>query len=62
MKIVDRTPNGLIDPVPESFTTLDEAPDFWDTHGVSDYWDEMQEVKFEVRIPIPHQENKSWDC
>ena len=29
--------------------TLDEIADFWDTHSLSDYWDQTQEVEFEVR-------------
>lgn len=28
---------------------LEEIAEFWDTHSVTDYWDETQEVKFEVR-------------
>ncbi|MBI3302425.1 MAG: hypothetical protein HYZ72_10180 [Deltaproteobacteria bacterium] len=29
--------------------TLDEISDFWDTHSLADYWDQTQEVEFEVR-------------
>ena len=29
--------------------TLDEIADFWDTHSLADYWDQTQEVTFEVR-------------
>jgi hypothetical protein len=29
--------------------TLDEIAEFWDTHSLADYWDETQEVEFEVR-------------
>lgn len=29
--------------------TLDEIADFWDTHSLADYWDQTQEVEFEVR-------------
>ena len=43
--------NKKIDPIPESFARLEEAAEFWDTHSVADYWDEMQEVEIEVRIP-----------
>lgn len=43
--------NKKIDPIPESFASLEEAAEFWDTHSVTDYWDEMEEVEIEVRIP-----------
>ena len=29
--------------------TLEEIADFWDTHSLDDYWDQTQEVAFEVR-------------
>jgi hypothetical protein len=29
--------------------TLEEIADFWDTHSLSDYWDQTHEVEFEVR-------------
>ena len=29
--------------------TLEEIADFWDTHSLADYWDQTQEVTFEVR-------------
>jgi len=29
--------------------TLDEIAEFWDTHRLADYWDQTQEVAFEVR-------------
>ncbi|MFZ2358159.1 MAG: CopG family antitoxin [Anaerolineae bacterium] len=29
--------------------TLDEIADFWDTHSVADYWEQTEEVEFEVR-------------
>ncbi len=38
------------DPLPESFETLDEAGDFWDTHGSADYEDEMEDVDFEIDL------------
>ncbi|MBI5409253.1 MAG: hypothetical protein HZA14_07795 [Nitrospirae bacterium] len=37
-----------IKPIPEEFKSLKEASDFWDTHDVSDYWGETQEVKFRI--------------
>jgi hypothetical protein len=29
--------------------TLDEVADFWDTHSLTEYWDQTHEVDFEVR-------------
>lgn len=29
--------------------TLDEIAEFWDMHTLSDYWDQTEEVEFEVR-------------
>jgi hypothetical protein len=29
--------------------SLEEIADFWDTHGLDDYWDQTHEVAFEVR-------------
>jgi hypothetical protein len=29
--------------------TLDEIADFWDTHSLTEYWDQTHEVGFEVR-------------
>jgi len=39
------------EPIPDNFATLAEAAEFWDSHDFADYWDETQEVEFEVRIP-----------
>jgi len=35
--------------IPE-FETLDAAVDFWESHDSSDYWDELEEVEFEVEL------------
>jgi len=29
-------------------STLEEIADFWDTHSLADYWDQTQEVEFEI--------------
>ena len=31
--------------------TLEEIGDFWDTHSLADYADQIHEVEFEVRAP-----------
>jgi hypothetical protein len=38
------------DPLPESFNSLAEAAEFWDTHDSADYEDIMEDVDFEVDI------------
>ena len=35
--------------IPE-FETLDEAVEFWETHDSTDYWEELEEVQFEVDL------------
>jgi hypothetical protein len=37
------------DPLPESFATLQEAGEFWDTHSSAEYEIEMEETDLEVR-------------
>jgi hypothetical protein len=29
--------------------TLDEIAEFWDSHSLADYWEQTQEVEFDVR-------------
>ena len=40
----------LRDPIPEEFESIEAAADFWDTHDLSDYWDQTSEVHFEVDL------------
>jgi hypothetical protein len=40
--------NKILDTIPESFATLEEASDFWDSHDLGDYWHLTEEVEFEV--------------
>lgn len=40
-----------IEPLPESFKSIAEAGEFWDTHSLDDYWDNLHEVEIEVRLP-----------
>ena len=35
--------------------TLDEIAEFWDTHSLSDYWDQTQGVEIEVRAKRRHR-------
>jgi hypothetical protein len=43
-------PKKKRDPLPESFASLSEAAEFWDTHDSADYEDIMEDVDFEVDI------------
>jgi hypothetical protein len=38
------------DPIPSHFQSVSEAAEFWDTHDLTDYWDQTREVSFEVDI------------
>jgi hypothetical protein len=38
------------DPIPEYFSSAEEAGEFWDTHSAADYWDEMEEVEMEFDL------------
>ncbi len=38
------------DPIPESFASLTEAAEFWDTHSTADYEDLLEDVTFEVNL------------
>ena len=38
------------DPIPESFASIEEAAEFWDSHSTADYDDLMHDVHFNVDI------------
>ena len=38
------------DPIPRHFQSVAEAAEFWDSHDLTDYWDQTKEVKIEVDI------------
>jgi len=38
------------DVLPESFTTLEELSDFWDTHSTADYEEVMEPVEAEIDL------------
>ena len=37
-------PNTKVDPIPEHFTSIEEAVEFWDTHDTADYEAYLKEV------------------
>lgn len=43
-------PCTKLDPLPEAFSSYEEAGRFWDTHSATDYWDQMEEVDLEVQV------------
>ena len=38
------------EPIPEHFTSIEEAAEFWDSHDLGEYWDSTKEAEFEVEI------------
>lgn len=48
--IIDKQPLLERDPLPESFASLEEAGEFWDTHDSADYEDLMEDVTFEIDL------------
>ena len=38
------------DPLPEQFTSLEDAVDFWDTHSLADYQEYWKDVQCEIDI------------
>ena len=39
------------DELPDEFSSLEEAGEFWDTHSTADYDDIFEPVEFEVDLP-----------
>jgi len=42
--------DGQRDPIPETFNSVAEAAEFWDTHSLADYWDQTHEVKGRIDV------------
>lgn len=42
-------PNAISTTSVSGSRNLEEISDFWDTHSLDDYWDQTQDVTFEVR-------------
>ena len=47
------------DPMPPSDATPEEIGEFWDTHSLADYWDETQEVDFQVNLKSEQNRTQS---
>lgn len=41
------------DPLPETFDSLEELAEFWDTHSTADYEDFMSDEEIEVEMLLP---------
>lgn len=37
--------------IPREFKSLEEAAEFWDTHDLSDYWEDTKEVVADLKVP-----------
>jgi predicted DNA binding CopG/RHH family protein len=37
-----------IDPIPEQFESFDALADFWESHDLADYEDQLEEVEVEI--------------
>lgn len=42
------------DSMPPPNATPEEIGEFWDTHSLADYWDETNEVDFQVNLKSKH--------
>lgn len=45
---------GSKDALPEEFSTLKEAGEFWDTHSTADYEEIFEPVAVEITVPPRH--------
>ena len=48
--------NIKFDPIPDEFSSYEEAADFWDSHDVTDYPDAFEEVEVQARFIHRHFE------
>ncbi len=39
-----------IDPIPDHFSSIEEASDFWDTHSLGDYWEQTEAAHFDMEV------------
>ena len=53
--------NKKRDPMPSPDATPEEIGEFWDTHDLADYWDETEEVEFQVNLKSEHHQTLSND-
>ncbi len=46
--------NKRRDPIPEEFSSIEEAAEFWETHSLADYEDLTEEVDAEISLVRNH--------
>ncbi|MYB95246.1 hypothetical protein F4054_22280 [Candidatus Poribacteria bacterium] len=49
------------DPMPPPDATPEEIGEFWDTHDLTDYWDETQEGEIQVDLKSETDQTQSDD-
>lgn len=42
--------NSKTEPLPEEFSSLRNASDFWDSHDASEYWEKTKPVRFKITL------------
>ena len=45
-----------IEPIPEEFTSYEEAAEFWDTHDTTDYLDIFRTIEAKTKLRSRHYE------
>ena len=50
------TKNQRVDPLPEQFSSYEEAAEFWDSHDTTDYLDALQPVTVQAEFRRRHYE------
>lgn len=48
--------NKRFDPIPEEFSSYEEAADFWDSHDTTDYQDNFKDVEVHAEFKHRHFE------
>lgn len=48
--------NKQVDPIPEEFSSYEEAAEFWDTHDTTDYSETFQTVEMRAELRQRHHE------
>ncbi len=46
--------NKKIDPLPDEFSSEEEAGEFWDTHSITDYQEYLEPMEFNIDIKRRH--------
>ena len=52
----DKNKNKQVEPIPDEFSSYEEAADFWDAHDTIDYLDQMETVPVDAELRQRHHE------